>query len=161
MVIGAGEMKPVLRRVWNFLDAVRDPEIPVLSIHDLGVLRELRIDRNRVTVVITPTYTGCPAMLVIKREIEVCLKRAGYRRIIIETQLSSAWTTDWITPRGQKKLRRYGIAPPQANWPHSPVPCPRCGGYATRVISEFGATACRALFTCDNCLEPFDYFKCL
>ena len=148
-------------RLWDLLESVKDPEVPVLSIRDLGVLRDVRIEPRRVLVVITPTYSGCPAMLAIRREVEACLIGAGYDDAVIETRLAPAWTTDWISPEGHEKLRRYGIAPPQPAWPGKPIECPTCGSSHTRIVSEFGSTACKALFQCDRCLEPFDYFKCL
>ncbi len=148
-------------RLWKLLESVKDPELPVLSIRELGVLREVRIENNRPCVVLTPTYSGCPAMLAIRREVESCLQSSGFDDIVIETSLAPAWTTDWISPEGHEKLRRSGIAPPQPDWPGSPVDCPLCGSTETLLVSEFGSTACKALFQCQTCLEPFDYFKCL
>ena len=148
-------------RLWNLLESVKDPEIPVLSIRELGVLREARIDNHQAQVVITPTYTGCPAMQAIRHDVEDCLKGSGFFDIDIETRLAPVWTTDWISRQGQEKLRRYGIAPPQVGWPLRAVDCPRCRSGNTRLVSEFGSTPCKALFQCNACLEPFDYFKCL
>ena len=147
--------------LWKLLESVRDPEIPALSIRDLGVLREVNVEGHRVSVVITPTYIGCPAMFAIRTEVESCLLNAGYDDVVVQTHLTPVWTTDWILPQGQEKLRRFGIAPPQLGWPRTPAPCPLCGSTDTRLVSEFGSTACKALLQCDNCLEPFDYFKCL
>ena len=147
--------------LWNLLESVKDPEIPVLSIRELGVLREARIDHRRAHVVITPTYSGCPAMQTIRHDVEDCLKASGCFDIVIETRLAPVWTTDWISRQGQEKLRCYGIAPPQVGWPLRAVDCPRCRSGNTRLVSEFGSTPCKALFQCNACLEPFDYFKCL
>lgn len=147
--------------LWHLLESVKDPEIPVLSIRELGVLRDARIDERKAHVVITPTYSGCPAMRVIRHDVEACLEKSGFLDIVIETRLAPAWTTDWISRQGREKLRRFGIAPPQAGWPLSPVGCPRCGATDTRLVSEFGSTACKALLQCSDCLEPFEYFKCL
>lgn len=147
--------------LWALLESVHDPEIPVLSLRDLGVLRDVRVEGECVSLVVTPTYTGCPAMLVMQRDIKTCLVQAGYKHISIENRLAPAWTTDWITSTGREKLRRYGIAPPQPGWPRTSVCCPKCGCDRTNLISEFGSTACKAIMQCAACLEPFDYFKCL
>jgi ring-1,2-phenylacetyl-CoA epoxidase subunit PaaD len=138
--------------VWQVLETVADPEIPVLSVVDLGIVRSVERDR----IVITPTYTGCPATHVIERDIRAALDTAGYRRVRIDTVLSPAWTTDWITPEGGEKLRAYGIAPPS----RGPVHCPQCGSADTEEISRFGSTPCKALWRCRACAEPFDRFKC-
>jgi len=135
------------------LAAVPDPEIPVLSILDLGIVRAVHPDR----VVITPTYTGCPATLAIEAAIRAALAAAGFDGIAIETALDPPWTTDWITPEGQAKLRAYGIAPPSRG---GEVRCPQCDSPATEEISRFGSTPCKALWRCRACLEPFDLFKC-
>ncbi len=151
----------------GLLEAVCDPEIPGLSIADLGILREAQAEGDVATVVITPTYSGCPAMGVIEEDIRAVLATAGYREVRIETRLAPAWTTDWLTPRGRAHLRLNGIAPPlprPACGHHAavgPVPCPRCAGSDTECLSEFGSTACKALYRCRTCREPFDYFKCL
>lgn len=137
--------------------SVEDPEIPVLTIADLGVLRDVRFDGDVVEVTITPTYTGCPAMTVIAMEIEVALARAGFAETRVRTVLSPAWTTDWISTAGREKLRAYGIAPPERS---GPVACPLCGSGETETISSFGSTACKALYRCLRCREPFDAFKC-
>ena len=136
----------------SVLADVADPEIPVVSVVDLGIVRSVEPDR----VVITPTYTGCPATQVIERDIRAALDAAGYRAVRIETALSPAWTTDWITPEGRRKLREYGIAPPT----RSAVLCPQCGSGDTEEISRFGSTPCKALWRCRACAEPFDLFKC-
>ncbi|PWR17545.1 1,2-phenylacetyl-CoA epoxidase subunit PaaD [Zavarzinia aquatilis] len=149
--------------VLGWLDAVKDPEIPVLSIIDLGIVRAVRQDEGQVTVVITPTYTGCPAMGVIAQDISDTLRAHGVNEARIEIALAPAWTTDWMTERGREALRAYGIAPPVAGTcgalPAS-VACPRCGSARTGLISRFGSTACKALYRCDDCREPFDHFKC-
>lgn len=138
--------------------AVEDPEIPFLTIDDLGILRDVRLDGDTVEVTITPTYSGCPAMAVIGWEISAALDRAGFPRSRIRSVLSPAWTTDWLSEEGRRKLRHHGIAPPE----RSAVPtCPRCGSENTEQISAFGSTACKALHRCRTCREPFDSFKCL
>ena len=134
------------------LDQVPDPEIPVVSVVDLGIVRT--VERGRV--VITPTYTGCPATQVIEADIRAALDAAGYRDVAIETALAPPWTTDWITPEGREKLRAYGIAPPT----RGAVECPQCGSTETEEISRFGSTPCKALWRCRSCSEPFDLLKC-
>jgi len=154
-------------RAWAAAASVADPEIPVLSIADLGVLRDVRIDNGTVEAVITPTYSGCPAMNMIALEIELALEKAGFPKHKITTVLSPAWTTDWMTDAGKEKLRAYGIAPPAAKagrralFGEDKVACPHCGSANTQRISEFGSTACKALWRCKDCAEPFDYFKCI
>ena len=154
------------QRAWDTAAAVVDPEIPVLTIADLGVLREVVIRDGQVEVAITPTYSGCPAMNMIALEIELALERAGFERPTIRTVLSPAWTTDWMSEDGRNKLRQYGIAPPQASssrralFGEQQVICPQCGSTNTEVLSEFGSTSCKALWRCKSCREPFDYFKC-
>jgi ring-1,2-phenylacetyl-CoA epoxidase subunit PaaD len=138
--------------IWTVLSEVADPEIPVISVVELGIVRSVEPDR----VVITPTYTGCPAAQVIERDIREALDSAGYRHVRIETVLSPAWTTDWITPAGRVKLRAYGIAPPTT----SAVECPQCSSTDTEEISRFGSTPCKSLWRCRSCAEPFDLFKC-
>ncbi|MDF0580037.1 MULTISPECIES: 1,2-phenylacetyl-CoA epoxidase subunit PaaD [Bradyrhizobium] len=154
------------QRAWDAAASVVDPEIPVLSIADLGVLRDVVLDGDHVEVAITPTYSGCPAMNMIALEIEVALERAGFHSPKVRTVLSPAWTTDWMTEDGRKKLRAYGIAPPQAAssrralFGAQTVACPQCGSDKTELLSEFGSTSCKALWRCKACREPFDYFKC-
>ena len=154
------------RRAWDAAASVVDPEIPVLTIADLGVLREVALDGDHVEVAITPTYSGCPAMNMIALEIEVALERAGFLRPKVRTVLSPAWTTDWMSEEGRQKLRAYGIAPPQASssrrtlFGAQAVACPQCGSEDTELLSEFGSTSCKALWRCKSCREPFDYFKC-
>jgi ring-1,2-phenylacetyl-CoA epoxidase subunit PaaD len=138
--------------IWTVLAEVFDPEIPVISVVDLGIVRSVGPD----AVIITPTYTGCPAALVIERDIRAALDSAGYRHVAIETALSPAWTTDWITPEGRSRLRAYGIAPPTK----AAVECPQCGSADTEEISRFGSTPCKSLWRCRSCAEPFDLFKC-
>jgi ring-1,2-phenylacetyl-CoA epoxidase subunit PaaD len=140
--------------IWHVLESVPDPEIPVVSVVDLGIVREVRPDR----VVITPTYTGCPATQVIERDIRAALDAAGFGRIAIETTLSPPWTTDWISAAGRAKLHAYGIAPPERGG--GAVECPQCGSSDTEEISRFGSTPCKALWRCRACAEPFDRFKC-
>jgi len=154
------------QRAWEVAAAVVDPEIPVLTIADLGVLREVAVNVGRVEVAITPTYSGCPAMNMIALEIELALAREGFRDLRVRTVLSPAWTTDWMSEDGRRKLREYGIAPPQAASSRralfgvEQVKCPQCGSGDTELLSEFGSTACKALWRCKSCREPFDYFKC-
>jgi len=155
---------PELAALWKLLENVRDPEIPVLSLSDLGILRGVHREGDRVRVVITPTYSGCPAMRAIEDEVRATLAAAGHAEVAVETRLSPAWTTAWIAAEGRAKLRAYGIAPPVAGTADEGLPeveCPQCGSRDTRCISEFGSTACKALYQCQACREPFDYFKCL
>lgn len=154
------------RRAWDAAASVVDPEIPVLTIADLGVLREVALDGDHVEVAITPTYSGCPAMNMIALEIEIALERAGFHHPKVRTVLSPAWTTDWMSEEGRRKLRAYGIAPPQASssrrtlFGEQAITCPQCGSDKTELLSEFGSTSCKALWRCKACREPFDYFKC-
>lgn len=142
-------------RVWQVLDQVSDPEIPVISVVELGIVREVRADR----VVITPTYTGCPATQVIERDIRAALDSAGFRDLRIVTTLAPPWTTDWISAEGRRKLHAYGIAPPVEGGGRE-VACPQCGSTETTEVSRFGSTPCKAQWRCRTCLEPFDLFKC-
>ncbi len=147
-------------RIYQVLTRVVDPEIPVLTIADIGILRDVAIEGDVVVVTITPTYSGCPAMDMIRDEITAALARAGYEHSEVRTQYAPAWTTDWMSEGGKRRLAEFGIAPPQAaSQPRGPVLCPRCRTAETHVVSEFGSTACKALFVCDQCGEPFDYFK--
>ena len=155
-------------RAWAAAAAVVDPEIPVLTIADLGVLRDVRVGADgTVEVSITPTYSGCPAMTVIALEVELALARAGIDKARVATVLSPAWTTDWMSEEGRRKLAEYGIALPakragrRALFGVETVACPRCGSADTEEISAFGSTACKALRRCRSCREPFDHFKCL
>jgi ring-1,2-phenylacetyl-CoA epoxidase subunit PaaD len=166
MVIAMFDDTELRQRAWDVAASVVDPEIPVLTIADLGVLRDVTIDDGRVVVAITPTYSGCPAMNMITLEIELALEREGFREVKVRTALAPAWTTDWMSEAGRRKLRQYGIAPPQAASSRrvlfgvDRVACPQCGSNDTEVLSEFGSTACKALWRCKKCREPFDYFKC-
>jgi ring-1,2-phenylacetyl-CoA epoxidase subunit PaaD len=154
------------QRAWDAAAGVVDPELPVLTIADLGVLRDVAVTAAGVEVTITPTYSGCPAMNMIGVEIELALERAGFRNPKIRTVLSPAWTTDWMSEDGRRKLRDYGIAPPQAAasrralFGEQQLACPRCGSGDTELLSEFGSTSCKALWRCKSCREPFDHFKC-
>ena len=139
--------------IWAVLKDVPDPEIPVVSVLDLGIVRS--VDEDKVTI--TPTYSGCPATDFIERSIREALDAAGYRDVAIETQLSPPWTTDWISEEGKEKLRAYGIAPPELA---KAATCPRCGSTDTEEVSRFGSTPCKAQWRCKHCLEPFDRFKC-
>jgi ring-1,2-phenylacetyl-CoA epoxidase subunit PaaD len=145
---------------WAAASAVLDPEIPVLTLEDLGVLRGVERRGDRIVVKLTPTYTGCPATHAIKRDVEAALQDAGLSEASVETVLSPPWSTDEITEDGRRKLREFGIAPPLERG-RALVSCPRCNSTRTERISEFGSTACKALWRCADCREPFDYFKCL
>ena len=159
----------LIRKIWSALAEVNDPEVPVLSVVDLGIIRHVRLVDARPEVVITPTYSGCPAMDVIRATIREVLLEHGFGEVRIETVLSPAWTTDWMSEAGKEKLRAYGIAPPlpsqQVCRPalfhrEEAIACPHCHSYHTTLLSEFGSTACKALYRCEDCREPFDYFKC-
>ena len=155
-----------IREVWNILSSVNDPEIPVLSIVDLGIVRDIKSHEEMVEVIITPTYSGCPAMDFIAVNIRQALSEKGFKNIKITHQLSPAWTTDWMTDEGKQKLKAFGIAPPVSktfdkNYLETiEVECPHCHSLNTKLISQFGSTACKALYQCNDCGEPFDYFKC-
>lgn len=151
--------------VYDILGSVTDPEIPVLTLEDLGVIRDVLVDGDAVEVKITPTYSGCPATDTMAQDIRQTLKRAGFRNIIITFVISPAWTTKWLTKEGRKKLKQYGIAPPMNTSPttlleDNQIACPRCSSQQTKVLSHFGSAACKALLQCNECLEPFEYFKC-
>jgi ring-1,2-phenylacetyl-CoA epoxidase subunit PaaD len=156
------------RRAWEAAAAVADPEIPVLTIADLGVLRDVRVaEDGTVEVAITPTYTGCPAMNAMALDIDLALARAGIEKARVVTVLSPAWTTDWMSEEGRRKLADYGIAPParragrRALFGLESVACPRCGSEDNEQLAAFGSTPCKALWRCRSCREPFDQFKCL
>lgn len=159
----------VLDDVRELVGAVPDPEIPVLTIEDLGILRDVTIVDGRVTVSITPTYSGCPAMDVIADDVRRVLSEAGHPDAMVRTVLSPAWTTDWMSDAGKRKLAEYGIAPPHGAHrdPTAPVSltlsvrCPQCGSLDTRESSRFGSTACKSLWVCSACREPFDHFKAI
>ncbi|HMR92230.1 MAG TPA: phenylacetate-CoA oxygenase subunit PaaJ [Chitinophagaceae bacterium] len=155
--------------IWDILKNIPDPEIPVISITDLGIVRDVQTGGGRIVITITPTYSGCPAHEVIMQTIRMELLAHGYTNMEIKQALFPAWTTDWMTNDGKEKLRRFGIAPPNPvqQFCHQglfaadeTVQCPRCGSFSTKKISEFGSTACKALYQCTDCQEPFDYFKC-
>ncbi len=150
------------KAIWSILQQVPDPEIPVLSILDLGIVRDVKINGDEIEIVITPTYSGCPAMDMISMDIRLKLIEHGYKNIKISSILSPAWTTDWMTEDGKRKLVEYGIAPPkmQSDLSDTPPICPQCKSPHTKLLSQFGSTACKALYQCNDCKEPFDYFKC-
>ena len=167
-------MEKGLKNIWRILEQVTDPEVPVLTITDLGIVRDIKIIKAaqnpplggggaEVEVIITPTYTGGPAMDMIAMNIKLALIENGYRNIKITSVLSPAWTTDWMSEDGKRKLKEYGIAPPHSR-SDAPsdreIECPQCNSSNTKLISEFGSTACKALYKCQDCKEPFDYFKC-
>lgn len=162
-------------QIWKLLEQVHDPEVPVLSILDLGIVRSVEVSTPlsegegqgvRITITITPTYSGCPAMDVISMDIRLKLIEHGLRNVTIKQQLSPAWTTDWMTGEGKEKLKAYGIASPQytkqktALFEETAVACPRCGATHTERLAEFASTACKAMYRCLECKEAFDYFKC-
>ena len=157
------------KQVWDWLELIPDPDIPVISIVELGVVRKVELNKNEAIISITPTYTGCPAMNVFEQDIITLLTEKGLQ-VNIRTIWSPAWTTDWLSDYALEKLRDYGIAPPVKGsedkgtlFSAGPkiVPCPKCGSDDTKVISQFGSTACKALYSCNSCKEPFEYFKCI
>jgi ring-1,2-phenylacetyl-CoA epoxidase subunit PaaD len=166
MVTPAVHTVPGIRQI---LESVKDPEVPVLSVIDLGIIRDIQFNGDEVEVIITPTYSGCPAMDVISIQIRMELASHGFKNVKITQALSPPWTTEWMSDEGKRKLRQYGIAPPndkqQVCEPRlfeaaEAVQCPHCDSWNTRRVSEFGSTACKALYQCNDCHEPFDYFKC-
>ena len=172
-------MQPIhsTEQIWQWLEEVKDPEIPVISLTELGIIRAVRYEDPAWIVTVTPTYTGCPATRVINLDIEAALRMQGVQQIRLEQQLSPPWTTDWISPAGREKLRAYGIGPPidgtaadgrlqarldaMTGQRNLQIVCPRCQSAATEKISQFGSTPCKASYRCTACLEPFDYFKCI
>lgn len=167
---------PKTEEIWRWLGEVPDPEIPVISLTDLGIIRDVGWDGDTLVVAVTPTYSGCPATAVINIDIEVALRAHGIEKLRLERRLSPAWTTDWISREGREKLRAYGIAPPidgtaadgrllaragRLAGSNLVVACPRCGSPNTEKVSQFGSTPCKASYRCSDCLEPFDYFKCI
>ena len=166
---------PSTDEVWRWLGEVPDPEIPVVSLTDLGIVREVAHEGDTLVVTLTPTYSGCPATSVIALDVETALRAHGVEKLRVERRLSPAWTTDWITLEAREKLREYGIAPPidgtaadgqrraasLAGGSNLVIACPRCGSHETQRISAFGSTPCKAQYRCTACLEPFDYFKCI
>ena len=168
-------MRPAVSQIWDWLAEVPDPEIPVISLTDLGIIRAVDWQDDTLVVTVTPTYSGCPATAVITLDIENHLREKGVEQIRLERRLSPAWTTDWISEAGREKLRAYGIAPPiegtradgqviarigALTGSNLVVACPRCQSNDTRRVSQFGSTPCKASWVCNSCLEPFDYFKC-
>ena len=167
---------PAPEEVWRWLGEVPDPEIPVISLTDLGIIRDVAWDGDTLVVAVTPTYSGCPATTVINLDIETALRSHGIEKLRLERRLSPPWTTDWISEAGREKLRAYGIAPPidgtaadgrlmarasRLAGSNLAVACPRCGSTRTEKVSQFGSTPCKANYRCSDCLEPFDYFKCI
>lgn len=155
-----------VKELWDLLDDVKDPEIPALSIWDLGILRDIERQGDCIIVTITPTYSGCPAMDTITEDVKAALKARGYESVEVKMQLSPAWSSEWMSQAGRRKLRNYGVAPPEdadasedGLTPDAHALCPHCGSRDTRLLSEFGSTACKALFQCQACKENFDYFK--
>ncbi|HZR87551.1 MAG TPA: 1,2-phenylacetyl-CoA epoxidase subunit PaaD [Bradyrhizobium sp.] len=165
-MVAVADRPELQQRAWDAAASVVDPEIPVLTIADLGVLRYVAVAGDRVEVAITPTYSGCPAMNMIALEIELALAREGFPNAKVRTVLSPPWTTDWMSEEGRRKLKDYGIAPPEpkssrrALFGVQEIKCPQCGSANTELLSEFGSTSCKALWRCKSCREPFDYFKC-
>lgn len=166
---------PSTDEVWRWLADVPDPEIPVVSLTDLGIIRCVAHEGDTLVVTLTPTYSGCPATSIIALDVETALRERGVEKLRVERRLSPAWTTDWITAEAREKLRDYGIAPPidgtaadgqrkalqMLSGSNMVVACPRCGSHDTEKISQFGSTPCKAHYRCKACLEPFDYFKCI
>ena len=157
------------KTIYSFLEEINDPEVPVLSIIDLGIVRDVMMNGDELEIIITPTYSGCPAMDMIAATIKIELATLGFKKIKVTQALSPAWTTEWMSEEGKRKLKDYGIAPPNPKQQvcdqklfaeAEAVQCPHCESYHTHRISEFGSTACKALYQCDDCKEPFDYFKC-
>lgn len=163
------EAKDDTAHAWNILESVKDPEIPVLSVVDLGVVRDIKKDDSGLKVTITPTYSGCPAMEVIENEVREALIEAGFDPVKVITALHPTWTTDWMSEAGKRKLLEYGISPPEKTSVDKSVLtgnpkkviCPNCKSYNTRLQSQFGSTPCKSLYVCKECLEPFDHFKCI
>ena len=152
-------MQPDIAQIWEWLDQVPDPEIPVISVVDLGIVRGVEWNGDTLEVAVTPTYSGCPATSIISLDIETAMIDRGVAKTRIKTQLSPPWTTDWLSDKGKAKLEDYGIAPPRPAG--GPARCPRCKSQNVSRISQFGSTPCKAQWRCTDCLEPFDYFKCI
>jgi ring-1,2-phenylacetyl-CoA epoxidase subunit PaaD len=146
-------------QIWDWLDQVPDPEIPVISLVDLGIIRGVEWQGDAVQITVTPTYSGCPATSVINLDIISALNGRGIADVVLKRQISPAWTTDWLSEKGRAKLEEYGIAPPEPAG--GPVRCPQCKGEDLERLSQFGSTPCKATWRCRDCLEPFDYFKCI
>lgn len=158
-------LEGVERTAWQVAASVLDPELPAVTIEDLGILRDVAVTDGAVAVTITPTYSGCPAMDTIRDDVVNAFNEAGYAEVSVRLVLSPAWTSDWMSESGKKKLAAYGVSPPRTRVPGEPVSlglgvrCPQCGSLHTRELSRFGSTACKALYQCQRCLEPFDHFK--
>ncbi len=152
-------MKPSTDQIWGWLDAVPDPEIPVISVVDLGIIRDVVWQDDTLEVTLTPTYSGCPATSVIEITVNAALRDHGLSNVTLKRQIAPPWTTDWLSDKGRAKLEAYGIAPP--NPAGGPTRCPRCKSTDLKRISQFGSTPCKAQWQCRDCLEPFDYFKCI
>ena len=152
-------VKPSTDQVWSWLDAVPDPEIPVISVVDLGIVRDVQWQGDTLEVTLTPTYSGCPATSVIELSVSEALRTHGIENPTLKRQIAPPWTTDWLSDTGRAKLEAYGIAPP--NPAGGPAHCPRCQSTHVARISQFGSTPCKAQWRCTECLEPFDYFKCI
>ena len=150
---------PDIETVWQWLDEVPDPEIPVISLVDLGIVRDVVYSGNVLNVTLSPTYSGCPATRVIEQDVRNALGAHGVDQLVINQQISPPWTTDWMSEKGKMKLREYGIAPPSAKG--QPEACPLCGANGVSLVSQFGSTPCKAHWRCDTCRESFDYFKCI
>jgi len=171
----ATDTRPSTDEVWNWLSHVPDPEIPIISLTDLGIIRDVAWDDDTLVVTVTPTYSGCPATAVINLDIEEALRSKGIGKLKLKRQISPPWTTDWISAEGREKLEAYGIAPPidgtaagrltarvnRMAGANLAVACPSCGSARTEKVSQFGSTPCKASYRCNDCLEPFDYFKCI
>jgi ring-1,2-phenylacetyl-CoA epoxidase subunit PaaD len=159
MVTHAPGAAPVIAQVWRWLEEIADPEIPAISIVDLGIVRDVAWSGRTLHLTITPTYSGCPATRVIEREIARTMLERGVDDVVIEVRLAPAWTTDWLTAAGREKLRGYGISPPGLRFTAERASCPRCGSADVSETSRFGSTPCKALYRCNACREPFDHFK--
>lgn len=170
------DTRPSTAEVWDWLSHVPDPEIPVISVTDLGIVRDVAWDDDTLVVTVTPTYSGCPATAIINLDIETALRARGIEKLKLTRRISPAWTTDWLTAEGREKLKAYGIAPPidgtaadgrlvgrvnRLAGGNLTIACPRCGSTHTTKVSQFGSTPCKASYRCEDCLEPFDYFKCI
>ena len=168
--------RPTLDQIWGWLAEVPDPEIPVISLTDLGIIRDVAWQEDELVVTVTPTYSGCPATSIINLDIETALRSKGIEQLRLERRISPAWTTDWLSEEGREKLRAYGITPPvdgtaangvlldrarSLSGGNITITCPRCSSANTERISQFGSTPCKASYRCKDCLEPFDYFKCI
>lgn len=168
--------RPSLDQIWGWLAEVPDPEIPVISLTDLGIIRDVAWQEDELVVTVTPTYSGCPATSIINLDIETALRSKGIEQLRLERRISPAWTTDWLSEEGREKLRAYGITPPvdgtaadgvlldrarRLSGSNITIACPRCSSTHTEKISQFGSTPCKASYRCKDCLEPFDYFKCI